>query len=128
MGGDIGIGDDNYVSIGVPYRGTDLAGSLLRFTFSYEVVSMPEELVDQTVTNAGLYAQHGTFDPWVFKNLWGGIKLQGSRGVASMVARVPDDVTNEYVFALTVLGMQRADGDAPAQVRVGAGRIEKVVD
>lgn len=125
---DLGAGDDTYVSIGVPYRGSNLAGSLLRFTFSYEVVSMPAAKVSHSTTNAGIFVQGGTFDPWSFTTLWGGVKLQGSRGVASVTAKVPDTVTNEYVFALTLLGIQRADGDAPAQARVGAGRIERVVN
>ena len=124
---DLGAGDDTWVSLGVPSRGDNIAGSLLRFTFSYEIVSMPAAKVSHTTTNAGLFVQGGTFDPWVFTTLWGGVKLQGSRGVASVVSTVPAGVT-EYVFALSLLGIQRAEGDAPAQVRVGAGRIEKVVD
>lgn len=122
---DLGIGDDTYVSLGVPYRGDNLAGSRLRFTFSYEIVSMPAAKVSNSTTNAGLYVQGGTFDPWEFTTLWGGVKLQGSRGVASVVATVPAGVT-EYVFALSLLGIQRATGDATAQVRVGAGRVEKI--
>ena len=124
---DLGVGDDAYVSIGIPYRGANLAGSRLRFTFSYEVVSMPASKVSHTTRNAGLHVQGGTFDPWLFTTLWGGVKLQGSRGVASVVTTVPEGVT-EYVYALTLLGIKRADGDAPAQVRVGAGRIERVVN
>lgn len=124
---DLGAGDDTWVSLGIPYRGDNLAGSLLRFTFSYEIVSMPAAKVSHTTTNAGLFVQGGTFDPWVFTTLWGGVKLQGSRGVASVVSTVPAGVT-EYVFALSLLGIQRAEGDAPAQVRVGAGRIERVMN
>lgn len=124
---NLGAGGDTYVSIGVPYRGGNLAGSLLRFTFSYEIVSMPAAKVSNSTVNAGLYVQGGTFNPWVFTTLWGGMKLQGSRGVASVIATVPATVTDEYVFALTMLGVQREAGDAPAQVRVGAGRVERVV-
>lgn len=122
---DLGIGDDTYVSLGVPYRGDNLAGSRLKFTFSYEIVSMPADKVSNSTTNAGLHVQGGTFDPWVFTTLWGGVKLQGSRGVASVVTTVPAGVT-EYVYALTLLGIQRVSGDAPAQVRVGAGRVERI--
>ena len=86
---------------------------------------MPAAKVSNSTTNAGLYVQGGTFDPWEFTTLWGGVKLQGSRGVASVVATVPAGVT-EYVYALTLLGIPRSSGDAPAQVRVGAGRIEKI--
>lgn len=124
---DLGAGDDTWVSFGIPYRGSNLAGSLLRFTFSYEVVSMPAAKVSHTTTNSGLFVQGGTFDPWVFTTLWGGVKLQGSRGVASVTATVPDSVTNEYVFAMSLVGIKRTADDAPAQVRVGAGRIERVV-
>lgn len=125
---DLGAGDDTWVSLGIPYRGSNLAGSLLRFTFSYEIVSLPASKVPYSTTNAGLYLQAGTFDPWVFTTVWGGLKLEGSRGVACVTTTVPDTVTGEYVFALSLLGIQRAEGDAPAQVRVGAGRIEKVVN
>lgn len=125
---DLGAGDNTYISIGVPYRGVNLPGALLRFTFSYEIVSMPAAKVSHSTTNAGLFVQGGTFDPWLFTTLWGGVKLQGSRGVASVTATVPGSVTNEYVFALTLLGIQRTADDAPAQVRVGAGRIERVAN
>lgn len=122
---DLGIGDDTYISLGVPYRGENLPGARLKFTFSYEVVSMPAAKVSNSTVNAGLHVQGGTFDPWQFTTLWGGVKLAGSRGVASVVSTVPAGVT-EYVFALTLLGIKRATGDAAAQVRVGAGRIERI--
>lgn len=125
---NLGEGGDTYVSLGTPYRGSNLAGSLLRFTFSYEIVAMPAAKVSHSTANAGLFVQGGTFDPWSFTTLWGGVKLQGSRGVASVITTVPDSVTNEYVFALSMLGIQRTADDAPAQVRVGAGRIERVAD
>lgn len=122
---DLGIGDNTYISLGIPYRGADLAGARLKFTFSYEVVSMPAAKVSNSTVNAGLHVQVGTFDPWQFTTVWGGVKLAGSRGVASVVSTVPAGVT-EYVFALTLLGIKRATGDAAAQVRVGAGRIERI--
>lgn len=123
---DLGIGDDTYISLGVPYRGDNLAGARLKFTFSYEIISMPAAKVSNTTADAGLHVRGGTYDPWQFTTLWGGVKLAGSRGVASVVVTVPASVTNEYAFALVLLGIKRADGDAPAQVRVGAGRIERI--
>lgn len=122
---DLGMNDNPYVSISVKYQGENLGGARLKFTFSYEVISMPAAKVSNGTASAGLQVQAGTYNPWSFEDLWGGVKLQGSRGVASVIATVPADLT-EYVFALTLHGVKRASGDAPAQVRVGAGRIERI--
>ena len=124
---ELGISNDSYVSLGVPYRGTDLGGKTLRLTFSYEIVSLPAAKVSNTTTNAGLFVQAGTFNPWEFRTIWGGLKLEGSRGVASVVSTVPAGIT-EWVFALTLLGITRTEGDPPVQVRVGSARVEEVMN
>lgn len=123
---DLGVSADPYVSVGYVYKGENLGGSFLRLTFSYEVVSVDENRVKKEEPTAGLYVQSGTFNPWKFDVVWGGVKLNTSRGVASVLVQVPENL-NEWVFAFTFWGIERIEGDSPAQVRVGSARVEEVI-
>ena len=76
-----------------------------------------------------MYVQVGGVPTWDFYTVWGGLKTEGARGVASLEHTFPVDSPNtNNGFNIVVSDLRRlTEGDPKVEVRIGAVRIEEVI-
>ena len=120
-------GTGKYVSMNRLMENTN--GRTFRLTFSYEIVSMDPASVIRDRQDSGLYVQVGGVPTWDFYTVWGGLKTEGARGVASLEHTFPVDSPNtNNGFNIVVSDLRRLNASDPKiEVRIGAVRIEEVI-
>lgn len=123
---DIAHGTNTYVSAAKLLPIDQVKGKTVRLTFSYEVVSMSPDHIDRGKRDSGLFVHAGGTPTWDFYTIWGGVKTEGARGVASVEMTFPDSTSNTKAgFSIVLASVARPTADDPkVQVRLGAVRVE----
>ena len=116
-----------YVSLNSILENTN--GRTFRFTFSYEIVSMDPASVIRDRQESGLCVRVGGIPTMDFYTVWGGLKTEGARGVASLEHTFPVNPANtSNAFSIVLSDALRPnESDPKIEVRIGAVRVEEVI-